>query len=559
MKVLLSSDIYVKIHELNKEKNMDNILVIIFFAIFIATTLNILLKKFGVSQIIGYIISGTIVSYIFHFNGTNFHSLELIAEFGIVFLMFTIGLELNFEKIKKMKELLFVNGFLQVVLSAGIIYLISYFIFHFSSTISIIISLSFSLSSTAIVLTYLKESKDIYTPYGEKSVGILIFQDLAVIPILLLITFLTNDTLSLSEVLLKTLLSALFIIIFMFTIGKKIVKTLLALSAKTQTEELFLGAVFSIVIGASLLAHEVGFTYSLGAFIAGVIIADTGYSVKVESDIITYKDLLLGTFFFSVGTKIDAVYFINNIHLIFAVFLLALMIKALIIYFIIKMKSNRSTSIKTAISLAQIGEFSFAIFALASTYNLIPNELSNFLILVTVLSMIITPFIVNNIYKLSALFVKEFYEADKIRPIKVTNHAIIVGFSTLGRLVAKKLTKEDIRFVIISDNLKHVRLAKKLGYKAYFGHLDKKPVLESLKVLDSSSIIITTNKELRKRLISSAILNFHPEAHIIVKIDSTEEKKHLKDLHITDFVDTHHEVSTLLVDHAKTNLQNKAV
>ena len=538
---------------------MDNILVIIFFAIFIATSLNILLKRFGVSQIIGYILSGTIVSYIFHFNGTNYHSLELIAEFGIVFLMFTIGLELNLDKIKKMKELLFVNGFLQVVLSTVIIFLISYFIFNLSSTISIIISLAFSLSSTAIVLTYLKDSKDIYTPYGEKSVGILIFQDLAVIPILLLITFLTNDTLSLSEVLLQTFLAALFIIIFMFTIGKKLVKILLSLSAKTQTEELFLGAVFSIVIGTSLLAHEVGFTYSLGAFIAGMIIADTGYSVKVESDIISYKDLLLGTFFFSVGTKIDAVYFINNLHFIFSILLLTMVIKATIIYFIIRMKSNKSVSIKTAISLGQIGEFSFAIFALAYTYNLMPSDLSNFLILVTVLSMIITPFIVNNIYKLSSLFVREFYESDNISPIKAKDHVIIVGFATLGRIVAKKLTQDEISFVIISDNLKHVKLAKKLSYKAYFGHLDKKPVLESLKVQESSSIILTTNKELRKRLISDAVLNFYPQAHIIVKIDSVDEKKHLKDLNITDFVDTNHEVSTLLVDHAKVHIASKVI
>jgi len=173
--------------------------------------------------------------------------------------------------------------------------------------------------------------------------------------------------------------------------------------------------------------------------------------------------------------------------------------------------------------------------------------------------MIITPFIVNNIYKISALFVKEFYEADKITPIKAKNHSIIVGFSTLGRLVAKELTKEEIPFVIISDNLRHVRLAKKVGYKAYFGHLDKKPVLESLKVQESSSIILTTNKELRKRLIASAVLDFHPDAHIIVKIDSVDEKKHLKDLHITDFVDTNHEVSTLLIDHAKTHLKNKVV
>ncbi|MFA9375018.1 MAG: cation:proton antiporter, partial [Poseidonibacter sp.] len=421
---------------------------------------------------------------------------------------------------------------------------------------SIIISLAFSLSSTAIVLTYLKSSKDIHTPYGEKAVGILIFQDLAVIPILLLITFLTNDTLSISQVILQTVLSALFIIVFMFTLGKRIVKLFLTLSAKTQVDELFLASVFTIVMGTSLLAHEVGFTYSLGAFIAGMIIADTGYSVKVESDIQTYKDLLLGTFFFSVGTKIDAIYFINNIHIIFAVLISVMLIKTLIIYFIIRLKSNKSVSVKTAISLGQIGEFSFAIFALAFTYELIPKELSNSLILVTVLSMIVTPFIVNNIYKISAIFVTEFYESDKITPIKAKNHVVIVGFSTLGRIVAQQLTDNNISFVIISDNLKHVLLAKKRGYMAYFGHLDKKPVLESLKVQESSSIIITTNKEVRKRLISDAVLAFHPKAHIIVKIDSINEKKYLKDLNITDFVDINHEVSSLLVNHAKVHLDN---
>jgi CPA2 family monovalent cation:H+ antiporter-2 len=535
---------------------MDNILVIIFSAILIATILNITLKQFGVSPIIGYIVSGTIISYAFSFNGTNFQSLELIGEFGIVFLMFTIGLELNFEKIKKMKEALFVNGFLQVFTSAIIIFCISFFIFNFSSTISVIISLAFSLSSTAIVMTYLKDSKDIYTPYGTKSVGILIFQDLAVIPILLLITFLTNDTLSITQVIFQTIAAALFIIVFMFTIGKKVVKLLLTLSAKTQVEELFLGSVFAIVMGTSLLSHQVGFTYSLGAFIAGMIIADTGYSVKVESDIITYKDLLLGTFFFSVGTKIDAFYFIQNIHLIFAVLLITMFIKTIIIYLIIRLKSDKSTSIKTAIALGQIGEFSFAIFALAFTYELIPNELSSFLILVTVLSMIVTPFIVNNIYKISSKFVTEFYESDKITPIKIKNHVIIVGFATLGRIVAQQLKNKNISFVIISDNLKHVLLAKKLGYMAYFGHLDKKPVLESLRVNESSSIILTTNKELRKRLISDAVLKFYPKAHIIVKIDSVNEKRHLKDLNITDFVHTNHEVSKLLVNHAKINLEN---
>jgi len=529
---------------------MENLLLVIFLTIAIATVLNIFLKKLEISPIIGYILTGTIISDIFGFNGLNITSLELIGEFGIVFLMFTIGLELSFNKIKKMKDILLTNGLLQVLFSVIVIFLLSFYIFKLDFNTALIIALAFSLSSTAIVLTYLKKSKDILTPYGQKSMGILIFQDLAVIPILLLITFLSNEHLSISEILLQTAISAILVLIFMFTIGKLIVNALLQFSAKTQLEELFLGSVFSIVIGASLLAHEMGFTYSLGAFIAGMIIAETGYNVKVESDIASYKDLLLSVFFFGVGTKIDVMYFIENLHIITAVFIFAMLFKAMVIYIIIRRNSDTNTSIKTALSLAQIGEFSFAIFAIASAQKLISQEVGNFLILTSVISMILTPFILSHIYKLSSYFQKEFYEADVITPIMVKDHIIVAGFSTLGRRVALELKSRETNFYIISDNLKHVLLARKLGYMAYFGHLNKLPVLESLSVNEAKAIIITVSSEHNKRLLCEAILNFSQNANIIIKINDVKERRSMKDLPKLEFVDSSLEISNLLVNHA---------
>ncbi|MDP3587994.1 MAG: cation:proton antiporter [Sulfuricurvum sp.] len=529
---------------------MENLLLSIFLTIAIATVLNIILKRFGISHIIGYIATGTIISTLFGFNGHGNDSLELIGEFGIVFLMFTIGLELSLEKIKKMKELLLTNGLLQVLFSVVVIFLLSFTLFHLDFNTSLIISLAFSLSSTAIVLTYLKESKDIHTPYGQKSMGILIFQDLAVIPILLLITFLSNDTLSLSEVLWKTILSAIFVVVFMFTLGEKIVNALLQFSAKTELEELFLGSVFSILIGASLLAHSMGFTYSLGAFIAGMIIADTRFNVKVESDIASYKDLLLGAFFFGVGTKIDMLYFLENIHIITFIFIFSMLFKAVVIYSIIRRNSDKNTSAKTALALAQIGEFSFAIFALAGSQNLISQEMSSFLILVSVISMILTPFIIGNIYKLSSYFEKEFYESDVITPIERQGHIIVAGFATLGKIVAASLQAKGANFIIISDNLKHVLHARKLGYMAYFGHLNKLPVLESLMVKETKAVIITMSSEHNRRLISEAILNYNKDANIIIKIDSAEERKSMRDLSGLEFVDASFEVADLLVRHA---------
>ena len=527
---------------------MDSILLIIFISLAIASVLNIVLKKFSVSHIIGYIITGTIISNIFHFNDSEkLHSLDLIGEFGIVFLMFTIGLELSFNKLKKMKELVFFNGFVQVAGSAVFIFAIAHYLFVQTTTASVIIALAFSLSSTAIVLSYLKKSKDVVTPYGEKSVAILIFQDLAVIPILLLISFLANSELSMGDVLLNTVLSATLVIVFMFTLGKKLIEWLLHFSTNAKLEELFLGSVLTIVIGASLLAHEMGFTYSLGAFIAGMIIAETNFHVKVESDIASYKDILLGAFFFSIGTKIDIGYFYQEFFLVLAVLALAMLIKALFIFALIRRKSNKSDAVKTAIALCQIGEFSFAIFSLAISENIISYELGSFLILVTVLSMIVTPFMVNNIYKLASYFVVEFFESDKITPIDAHQHTIICGFAIVGRIVAKELTANGRPFVIISDNLQHVLLARERGYMAYFGHLDKRPVLESLKVEQSASVILTVTTLLTKKIICQALLDYFPDAKVIVKINSQDEKKALDGMGISAFVHAEHETARLLV------------
>lgn len=498
---------------------MESVLLMLFISLALATVLSIVLKKIAVSHIIAYIITGVVISNFFDFNGNEENDvLTIIAEYGIVFLMFTIGLEMSFSKLKKMKTFIFTNGFLQVALSTGIIFLISKFIFSFDAITSIIVALAFSLSSTAIVMSYLKKSNDIVTPYGERTAAILIFQDLAVIPVLLLLQFLAHDNLSIGDVLLKTILSAAAVLLFMFTVGKKITGWLLKFSAHARLEELFLGSVLSIVIGASLLAHSMEFSYSLGAFIAGMIIAETPYHIKVESDISSYRDILLGTFFFSIGTHIDIFYFASNLHWVFLVLLCVLIIKGLVVYFLIKAKSNLSDSIKSGLALSTIGEFSFAVFAIASQNSLIDEETSNFLILVTVLSMIVSPFIVNNIYKLASYVVVEFYEADKITPIEARNHIVLCGYGDIGKIVAKQLNTKGKKFIIISNNLPHVLAAREHGFLAYFGNIDKKPVLESLQVDKASAVLIAMNSIKTKRVICETILEYNRNIPVIIRV-----------------------------------------
>lgn len=527
---------------------MDSMLIIIVASLAISSVINIVLTKFSISHIVGYIITGTLITNLYTPSIHNYqHSLELIGEFGIVFLMFTIGLELSVTKLNKMRKAIFFNGAVQVCFSSVIIFLGAYFLFKIALIPAIIIALAFSLSSTAIVITHLKKSKDILTPYGEKSVAILIFQDLAVIPILLLIGFLSNDDLPITEVLINTVIYAALIIAFMFTLGKWLIERLLYFSSKAKMEEIFLGSVLTIVLGTSVIAHNLGFTFSLGAFIAGMIIAETNFHMKVESDISSYKDLLLGAFFFSIGTQIDVSYFVSHLDIVIAILAVVMIIKAILIYLLIRKQENKSDALKTAFALCQIGEFSFAIFALAEKQHLIDASLINILILISVSSMLITPFIVNNVYKLAGLFVTEFFESDKITPINDHNHTIVCGFGMVGRIVAKDLTKLNVSFVIISDNLQHVLLARKEGYKAYFGHLDKLPVLESLKVDQSKSLIIAVDALQAKSLICEAVLEYYDKANLVVKISSLDEKQHLQHLPIKAFVHAQRETASLLV------------
>jgi len=309
-----------------------------------------------------------------------------------------------------------------------------------------------------------------------------------------------------------------------------------------------LGAIFTIVIGMSILTHEIGFTYSMGAFLAGVLIADTKYNIKVESDILSYKNLLLSIFFFSVGTKIDMLYLISNLHKVFLLFILVMLVKTVIIYFIIKRKSDKNTSAKTALALSQVSGFGFVVLDMASSKQLLNADLANLLLIIIFLTMIVSPFILTNIYKLSSYFEKEFYEADVITPIDKKNHIVIAGYGTLGRAVASELSEKGIDFVIISDNLQHVLKARKTGYLAYFGHLNKRPVMESLKLEESSSIIVTIQDEHQKLLMIEALKEYNSRVNIVVKVDHDDERRYLNKTQEVEIVDSNYELSSRLVE-----------
>ncbi|MBU0632932.1 cation:proton antiporter [bacterium] len=530
---------------------MQDVILYISIALGLSTILNIVLKHYGISQIIGYILTGTLISYAFELHGNDHNSLlDQIGEFGIVFLMFTIGLEISLGKMNSMKQLIFGNGFLQVGLTSLVIFLISYYLFHLDYMTSLIIAFAFSMSSTAVVLTYLKSSKNIYTSYGQRATGILIFQDIAVIPILILIGILTNEAgKDIYTILFHTFISAAIVLFLLFVVGKRVITWLLQFSATSELDELFMGSVLFVVTGASVLAHFLGFTYSLGAFVAGMVIAETRFHYKVESDIAPFKDMLLGTFFVVVGMKINIMLFMDNTLLVLGIFAIVLLLKTFITFIAIRLTSTSSISFKTALSLSQVGEFSFVIFAIASMGGIIKDEMAQLLVLVVILSMLLAPFLISQVRSISKIFFKENMSVPEVSNLpNRADHIVVCGYGSVGKYVAQQLDQYGTDYIIVDNNPQHVKSAINDNLEAYLGDMSKRSILEAIHVKDCAIVIITLDNAEKKRLICEAILKQTLDANIIVKVATLEERYNLEKLNISMIVDSKMEAARVLVE-----------
>ena len=531
---------------------MDKALLFIVLALGLSTALNLVLKRLNLSLIIGYILTGTVLVYLFDlYEFAHSKSLEYLGEFGIVFLMFTIGLEISLEKMNKLKEIIFINGILQVGVNALVFFLIAHFLFAIPNTSALIIALAFALSSTAIVLTYLKSSKEIHTPYGQRATGILIFQDLAVIPILILLGVLVNDSgESVSTIILHTIESAAIALALLFVLGKQLFTWLLHFSASAENDELFMSSVLFIVIAASYFAHSMGFTYSLGAFVAGMIIAETKYHHKVEADIAPFKDILLGTFFILIGMKIDLKLFGEHFLEIIGIFIGVFVLKTLINFLVLLPRSSKDTALKTAISLAQVGEFALVIFAIAIGTGLIEDELGKMVMLIKIFSMMIAPFLAPYTQKIAKLFIKDTHYIAEVEDIgQRKDHIIICGYGRVGRSVEEHLELYGFEYIIVDNNPKLIQQALDKGLEAYLGDMSKTSIIEALHVKDAAAVIITLDNPDIKHLICQKILHVDLNANIIVQIASKEERQKLKDeLEVLNAVDGEIEIARILVE-----------
>lgn len=496
----------------------------------LAIVLNVIFKMFEIPTIIGYIVTGICLNHIY--NLSNKAEISHVAEFGIVFLMFTIGLEFSLKYLMQMKKDVFLNGILQMSISTIFFAFAAYEIFGINIKAAIIIGSALSLSSTAIVLKILNDRNQISQIYGRKALGILLFQDIAVIPILLMIDiFGSTDSTPVIYLILKTCISAVIVIGLLFLIGKYLFNAILNKILQTDSKEIFLISILFTVVGASFITHIFGFSYTLGAFIAGIIIAETEYKDQIEAVLIPFRDILLGLFFITVGMQINFDTIKENYGLILALVFVIMTIKTLIVYFILYFSVKRRVAFKTAISISQIGEFALAIFSIMFAHSAISQTNAQILISTVVITMIITPFILKNINVFANRFEGDITSLtkNKIKLAEIKHHFIVCGYGRLGQEVVLKLKNQGLLHIVIESDLTLVELGKSRGENIYFGDMTRKSTLIEANIANADGIILTVSNEQKLMMIAKNIASLNMPSDVVVRYTGADEKRLFSD------------------------------
>lgn len=504
----------------------------IIITLLIATFLNVIFKKIQLPTIVGYIITGIIVNYGFNFfNENNTTELHEFAEFGVVFLMFTIGLEFSVEHLTKMRKEVFVYGALQVTITTLVLGAISHYLFGMEPKGSIIIGAALSLASTAVILKVFNETGENKTTYGKNTIGILIFQDIAVIPILLMITIFTSENTNLTDLLSKTAVSAAALLGIMLVIGRKLLNPFFRSTLGTSSQEIFLGSIFLIVLGASFVAHKLGFSYSLGAFMAGMLISETHFKHQVEADLIPFRELLLGVFFITVGLQLDISIIVKNSLIIFCILPTLILIKGIIVSLIL-IGQRTHNIVKTSLVLAGLGEFGLVIIDLAQKNNLVSLDVSQIISVTIILSLFTTPLVMNQLQMLTNFIACVIFRRENKSKIKIandfSNHAIIIGYGRLGQRICSELKYRGIDYIVIEGNQTKFELGKKNNEPIILGNGTQKNILEIANIKNSTSVFISVGNSRKIINICSAIRALKESASLIVKVHSYDEKTLLK-------------------------------
>ena len=479
------------------------------------------------------------------------------AEFGIVFLMFSIGLEFSLPQLYAMRKKVLGLGGAQVVITLAVVMGIAK-LAGLNWAAAFVAGSALTMSSTAIVSKLLAERLDLNSRHGRLSIGVLLFQDIAVVPILVLIPALGVAGSDLTNVLGFALLKAAAMLIFLFTVGKWMINPWFNLVASQRSRELFVMNVLMITLLLAFATKQAGLSYALGAFIAGMLISETKFRYQVESDISPFRDILLGLFFISIGMLLDVSQILPNIGWIVLILFGFILLKAFIVACVVKfVKYESGVAIRTGLILAQAGEFSFVILALGVEQKLVGGQALQVILAASLLSMVIAPFLIQYNGRLARKMVRSYsrnsdHVVQQIEEIgkHLNDHVIICGYGRSGQYLGRFLREEKIPYVALDIDPARVLEASSAGENVMFGDAARRVVLEAAGGERAKALVISYSDNRAAMKILHIVQENYPQLPVIVRTVDDSNMEALQEAGAAEVVPEILEGSLMLASHA---------
>jgi monovalent cation:H+ antiporter-2, CPA2 family len=522
-------------------------------------------RSLKLPPMLGYLAVGVVIGPNALALAQNSSGIRYLGEFGVVFLMFVIGLEFNLPKLRAMRRHVFGLGLLQVTLTIVLATVGSLFLASFAQTYwrmswqsALALGGALSMSSTAIVVKLMAERLEMDSEHGKRIMGVLLFQDLAVVPLLVLIPALGTSPEKLAAALALATLKAAFLIVILLIGGQKVMRWWLTLVARRKSDELFMLNLLMVTLGLAWLTELAGLSLALGAFIAGMLISETEYKHQVETDIRPFHDVLLGLFFITIGMLLDWRPVIERWPLVLLLTVLPVLFKLGLVTLLTKaLGASAGVSLRTGLYLAQAGEFGFVLLTLAQQNNLVPAALLNPILASMVISMLATPFIImysNRIVMklVSSEWMLQSLQMTQIarKSINVNQHVIICGYGRCGQNLARMLDQEHIPSMALDLDPDRVRQAASAGDSVVFGDAARLQALMAAGLARASAVVITYLDVPSALKVLAHIRAHAPQVPVIVRTQDDHDLERLQAAGATEVVPESIEGSLMLASHA---------
>ncbi len=483
-----------------------------------------LFKKINIPSILGFLVAGMIIGpYGFHLI-SDMQNIQVMAEIGVILLLFTIGLEVSLGKLMKMRRMLFYAGGMQIILTILFTTLIFNF-FNIPLNRAIFYGMLVCLSSTAIVLKLLQDRNELETPFGRISIVILIFQDLAVVPMLILLPVIGGgENFTFGKIIIQLFYAFTAVAVIIFAARYLMPKVLFQLARLRVREAFTVGTIF-LLLGTAYLTHLIGLSFAIGAFIAGLILSESDFSHQVTADILPLKDAFNSIFFVAIGMLLNIKFVVDNFLLLILITFGIILLKTTIIILLIKfLKYPLRIALIAGLSLSQVGEFSFVLSQSGLTLNLIGNNFYNAFLASSIFTMLLTPFLMKLSpalgYKMGAI---DKSNKEDLRFKKLTDHVIIVGFGLNGKNLARVLKETGIEYIVIEINPETVRQEKSKGEKIVFGDITRDEILRTAGIENASVIVFAISDPAATKLGLRHAKEINPNIYSVVRTRYTNE------------------------------------